>query len=120
MPSKAGQIGLLSRDDHTIRLLDSSRYGLFVKRSQCTQIDNLDSTSRTLDDICSSRTGFKDHRTPGDNYDIDRTLADTETTRFADRERIIAIGHVPIFCHCGNDITFAILWGLRTIEATTF
>ena len=119
MSPEARQVRLFSHHHHAVRLFHCRQYRFFIKWFQCTQINDFDTPTATLDDIHSRATGFQHHRTPGDDRNAARALTDTHTARLAYGERIIARRHIPILRHLRDAIALAIFRRLRAIQATT-
>src|SRR5215467_6057919 len=126
MAPKTRKVDFLRHHHHAVRLMYRSRYSHFIKGSERTQIDDLDGAScrspihRGIDDVSSSSASFQYHRAPGDNRHADWSFTNTQVTCFAYWQRIVAIGHIPVLCDGGNDVTLDIFGGLGAIEASSF
>src|SRR5260370_38061680 len=118
MASKTRKIVFFRYHNHTIGLAYSGSDRFFVKGSECTQIDHLDSTAVAIDAIGGSRTRLQYHRAPANDSDAGRPIPDANTTGLAYWQRVVAFGDTPIFSPCPNNVALPILRWLRTIEAS--
>src|SRR5260370_7541322 len=114
------QIGFLCYHDHTVGLVHSSGYSLFVKWSKCAQIYHFDRAAIAMNTIGSGRAGLQHHRAPSNDSEADWPIADEHTSSFTYGQRVITLWDVPIFCHGRNNVALSSFWRLGTIEAPPF
>ena len=66
------------------------------------------SISEDIHDVSSGCAGLQHHRAPADDGDTVWSLTNAQATCLANGQRIVAIGHVPVFGHLSNNRAIAI------------
>src|SRR5260370_2520578 len=97
------QIGFLCYHDHTVGLVHSSGYSLFVKWSKCAHIYHFDRAAIAMNTIGSTRAGLQHHRAPTNDSEADSPIADGRTSSLNYSHPVINFSHVPIFHDVRNN-----------------